>query len=453
MKTKTNTKNLLASLEGSKWFYLSAIVFRVLLEKAYSDFVNPVFEYAGFILDLVADKYFESWIIYILLIVLFPKKLNRASDYLMAYLLFSFLAPLLVFYGLANANREHLFIVLLAVILILIFRIGDPIKLPLVRHGRIVAFWILAIGILFVTGWMTFSGGLKYFNLDFNRVYEFRNEAGDLINQGPMGYLNTWAAKVFGPTLLAISLWKKKYYLATAAFGLHILWFGISSHKAILFYPFLVTFLWAWFRSSKALALLPISMSIVVASALVYHITTEEILLGSMLVRRTFFVPSFLTFTYYDFFSHNSFVYWSDSITSSFISYPYSLNPAKLIGAHLGGESSDNNSFLSTGYMHAGIPGMIFYGVFVGLLFRLIDSLSSKGIPPWVAVATMIVPSQALLTSADLPTALLTHGLGIAVLLLLLLRTSNRTLSTDQFSDPRSNIESNSLLAGKVKIP
>lgn len=110
--------------------------------------------------------------------------------------------------------------------------------------------------------------------------------------------------------------------------------------------------------------------------------------------------------------------HWSSSITASFVDYPYELNPAKLIGSYLGTDSHANNSFLSTGYMHAGIPGVILYGILVGLLFRLIDSLSNKFVTPWVAVAVIIVPSQALLTSADLPTTLLTHGLGIALVIL-----------------------------------
>ena len=74
--------------------------------------------------------------------------------------------------------------------------------------------------------------------------------------------------------------------------------------------------------------------------------------------------------------------------------------------------------------MHAGIWGIIFYGVVVGILFRFIDSISRKGIPVWLAVAAILVPSQGFLNSTDLFTALLTHGLGIAVLILFLFRKS-----------------------------
>lgn len=426
MKLRLISPRILLAFESTKWVIIFAILFRVVLEISYQYFVNPIFEYAGFVLDVDYLKYFESWFIWMYLVATFPKVFLKASDYLMAYLLFSFLTPLLVFYGLSNANREHLYIVSLGVLLIGLFRVGRPFRLPLIRHGRVLGYIIAALSAAAVTAWMVMSGGLNYFNLDLTRVYEFRRDVGEVINQGLMGYIIFWASNVFGPTLLAVSLWKKKYWFAFLIFGLHIIWFGISSHKGVLFYPFLVMFLWLWFRSSKALALIPMAMASAVLLSFLAYVVYADTWLGSLFIRRVFFVPSFLTFTYYEFFSLYDFVYWSSSITSSFIDYPYELNPAKEIGAYLGTDSHANNSFLSTGYMHAGIPGVMFYGILVGLLFRLVDSLTFKGVPPWVAVASLIVPFQSLLTSADLPTALLTHGIGMSILILFLLRSAGQ---------------------------
>jgi len=411
-------------LEKSHWFVLSAIVFRLLLELAYSDFVSPYFGYLGLVLDIDVLKYAESWAIYLIFLLVYPKRLNKVSDFLLVYLLFAFLAPLLVFYGMANASREHLYIVLLGAMLILAFRGGKPLRIPILRGGSSMAYLLVIIGIAVVTLWMVYSGGLRFFNLDFSKVYEFRSEAGDVIEVGPMAYLITWATKVFGPVLLAMSLWKRKYSLAIGIFGLHVLWFGISSHKAVVFYPFLVAFLWVWFRNTRALALLPLGLSLIVLSAYLIFVVFSEIFVGSLLIRRVFFTPAILTFGYYEFFSQNPFVHWSNSVTSAFISYPYDVEPAKLIGRFMGTDSHANNSFLSTGYMHAGILGIVAYGIFVGLLFRVVDSLAYRGLPPWVAVASIIIPSQSLLVGADLPTAILTHGIGISVVILFLLRST-----------------------------
>jgi hypothetical protein len=284
---------------------------------------------------------------------------------------------------------------------------------------------ILFSGIIVVTVWMLAVGGLRYFNLDLTLVYDFRDDVGDLIDQGFMSYLNVWVTKIFGPVLLALALWRKNYLLAGLVFGLHIFWFGISSHKAVLFYPILIVFLWVWFRKTRALFIVPASMSLGVVISILLYFIHEEILVSSMFIRRVFFVPAKLTFDYYEFFSVNPFVYWSNSITSYFINYPYTTSPALLIGDYVGTGGWANNSFLATGYMHAGIFGVLIYGILVGLLFRLVDSLARNGVPVWVAIATMIVPSQVLLTSADLPTALLSHGFGMSLLILFFLRSAH----------------------------
>jgi hypothetical protein len=308
--------------------------------------------------------------------------------------------------------------------MIMIFRTGRPFKIPIIKYGRLLACVIMALSAAIVTFWMIISGGLSYFNLDLTAVYDFRRVVGDVLYRGPMAYLIVWATKVFGPTLLALSLWRRKYWLSLIIFCLHVIWFGISSHKSVLFYPLLVVFLWQWFQYSRALSLIPIALTGVVLASFSLYILFSEIFLGSLFIRRVFFVPAHLTFVYYEFFSSRDFVYWSSSFTSWFIEYKYEMSTSREIGAYLGTSANANNSFLSTGYMHAGIPGIILYGVLVGLLFRLIDSLSSKGIPLWLAIASVIVPSQSLLTSVDLPTALLTHGFGTSIVILLLLRSA-----------------------------
>lgn len=425
MRLKRFISFFLYSLEDAKWFIVIAMVFRGLLDLVYLLFINPVFSYSGFFLDVCLLKYIESWLVLVLLVAMFPKKLSKPSDFLMTFIFFSLLVPLLAFYALSNASRDGLYVVLVSMVLIVVFRSGKPFFIPLFTAGPIIAYSILSIGIFAVTVLMIKSGGLAFFNLNLMRVYEFRSDVGEVINRGVMGYLNVWAQKVFGPIVLAVALWKKKYSLALAVFGLHVLWFGISSQKSVLFYPLVIFFLWFGFQRSRALALVPLGMSILILMGFLSYLFFSDIILGSLFIRRVFFLPSLLAFAYYDFFSQNQLVYWSNSITSSFIQYPYNLKPPELICSYaLGKECHANVSFLSTGYMHAGILGTIIYGILVGLIFRCIDSLANKGIPPWLAVASVIVPTLALVTSSDLPTALLTHGLGVAIIILFLLRSA-----------------------------
>ena len=416
----------LEKLEHRRWFVLGGMALWLALELGYRLYVSPVHGYSGFVLELNVIKYVEAWLIYIFLLFWAPAQLRRPSDYFINFLLFGLMAPLLVFYGLADQAREHLYIVLLGYALVDITRRGSVIRLPVLREGPFLAIWAIVAGALGVSFWFLWSGGAGFFNLDLTAVYDYRRDVGEVIGKGPMGYVNTWAYKVFGPALLAIALWKRHFWLAGLVFLLHLYWFGVSSHKSVLFYPFLVLFLWVWFRRTRALSVVPFAMAGVVITVLLVYLVADYGFPASMFIRRVFFVIANNTFYYYEFFSDNELVCWSNSVLSRVLEYPYDLNPARLIGDSRGTESHVNNTFLSTGYMHAGVWGIVFYGILAGFIFRLVDSVSASGVPIWVAIAVLIVPSRSLLLSADLPTALLTHGIGVGLLILLLLRSNNK---------------------------
>lgn len=408
-------------------FTLAMILHRVMLEVGYSGFVTRVFEYAGYVTVEKGLKYAESWAIFFLFITIFPKRLIRPSDYLMVFMLSIFLTPLLVYYGMVGASRFAMYSVVACVTLMTFLRGGSPIRVvPLAISERFVNMTLMG-GCLVVTVWMVWQGGLGFFNLDLYRVYEFRRDVGELIDQGPMAYLNNWAYTVFGPTLLAICLWRKRLLLAILVVALHVLWFGISSHKAVLFYPALVAFLWFVFGKTRSLSLVPFGMAVLVATSLISMSIFDEIVSGDLFIRRTFFDSSNLTFAYYDFFNANPHVFWSESLARFWVDYPYDVNSAEVIGRYIGSGGHANNSFLSTGFMHAGYLGVVLYGVLAGLLFKVIDSIASKSLPPWLATAVVIVPSSSLIIGADLPTALLTHGLGAGLLMLYLTRSGCRT--------------------------
>lgn len=425
--------------EERVWFVFAGISLWVALEMGYRVFVSPLFYYAGFVFHPNSLKYLEGWTIYIFLLVLASKKLNRPSDFFQSILLFGLMTPLFIFYGLADQVRQHLYIVLTGYFLIDWLRRGRAVSFPIVVHGRQLAITVIGLGAILVTLWLVVSGGTKSFNLDFKAVYYFRPIVGKVIDQGLMSYVNEWSYNVFGPALLAIALWKRHYVLVALMFAVHVFWFGVSSHKAVIFYPLLVIFLWVWFRKSQSLSIVPFVMSAVVfGSLLLYYVNTDYgIFFSSMFIRRTFFVIANNTFDYYDFFSKNEFVYWSNSVLSWCVKYPYYTIPAKLIGIFRGTDSHVNNTFLSTGYMHAGIFGVVVYSVLAGFIFRLIDSIAEKGVPTWVAIAVLIVPSRSLLLSADLPTSLLTHGIIVGTIILFLLRANTSTAGSENLKEWR----------------
>lgn len=429
--------SVLKTLEHRGWFILGGVALWLALELGYRLYTSPVHSYSGFILELNVIKYVEAWLIYLFLLFWAPAQLRRPSDYFVSFLLFGLMTPLLIFYGLADQSREHLYIVLLGYALVDIFRRGPVLRLPVLREGPFLGIVVAVVGALVVSLWLFWSGGAGFFNLDLTAVYDYRRDVGAVINEGVMGYVNTWAYKVFGPVLLAVALWRRNWWLAGLVFTLHVYWFGVSSHKSVLLFPFLVLFTWVWFRRTKALSVVPFIMTGVVVSTLLVYLISDYGFPASMFIHRAFFIISNNTFYYYEFFSENNLVYWSNSVLSYFLEYSYDMSPARVIGDSRGTESHVNNTFLATGYMHAGVWGIVLYGILAGLIFRLVDNVSASGVPVWVAIAVLIVPSRALLFDADLPTALLTHGIAVALLILLLLRTGDRARNGEKVAASR----------------
>jgi hypothetical protein len=414
-------------MESRATFLVAIIVFRLILEAGYLYFVHPIYAYSGFVLEFSIIKYIESWILLYILMLLASHKLSKPSDFFILIFLLGLLVPLLSLYGLADQSRSTVYTVLMGYVIINSLRKGRKFTLPKIKNGLYIALGLAFVSAMVVTVWFFMSGGVANFNLDLRKVYEFRRATGELIHVGYMGYINTWATKVFGPFLLAYGLLKRNYFLIVLAISLHIFWFGVTAHKSVLFYPTIIVFLWFYFQRTKALSLLPLGYFVVIFASLSCYFLFDSVLPASLFIRRVFYVIGILTFDYYNFFGMNEFVYWSNSITSSLIDYPYDVNPALLIGMFRGTTAHANNSFISTGYMHAGLIGVIFYSIIAGLLFRLIDSLVSRNVPVWFVTALLAIPMRSMLLSADLPTALLSHGIAVGILLTFFARSGNAT--------------------------
>jgi hypothetical protein len=145
--------------------------------------------------------------------------------------------------------------------------------------------------------------------------------------------------------------------------------------------------------------------------------------LYSLFVRRVFYVPALLNFTYYDYFQGLEFVKLSNGALGWLFDYQLEDIPPRMVNFYLRGTVTGwaNTGFLGSSYMHFGFIGMLLYSLIVGLLFRLTDSLTVDRLPIWVGLSILIDPYVNLFTGADLTSALATHGLGIGTVMLWLM--------------------------------
>lgn len=403
-------------------FVFWALVFRAVLDLSYLQFVNPLFLYSGFEKGGTTNTIIESWLLFTTIVCFLPFKINKPSDFFVCVFFFGLFAPLLSLYGLSSYPQEYLYLQIFSFVLVLFFRNGNPIKIPVIKNGRYFLLILLYVIVFFVISWLIYAGGSSQFNLHFKDVYSFRESSKETVDLGIMGYINPTTFKAALPTLLVFFLWKKKFLLALLTCSVFVFCFGMSSHKAVLFYPLLILFIWLFVDTNKKLQLLPMALTVLVLICLGLYIFVGNIVVPSLFIRRSLFVIADNSFDYYEYFNNLPPLLWSNSITSQFIEYPYHVSPAKLIGEWRGTASYVNTSFVGTGYAHAGIYGIVLYGLLTGFLLRLIDSFATVNLPMWVVVGITVIPIQALFFSTDFPTAFLTHGMLLSILILFFLR-------------------------------
>ena len=403
---------------------LAFAVFRVALDIGYVTFVNANFAYAGYALDVEPSRYALSWLLTALAAIMMPARFTQAAHLFLAYLGAVMLTPLTSLYGLASApftpiaaSMASYGVVRVVAILV------PPFALPRIAYGRRIALAIAAAGLAFVIVRMSALGGLASFNLDLTAVYEFRDMQSDIVGGGIFNYVNVWAGKVMAPLLLALGLLYRRWDIVAIAVGAHVVLFGVTAHKAVIFYPAAVTGIWLLFRRRPALWVLPAALAGVVSLSLIVTLVTQDLMAASLLVRRVFFVPARLTLDYFEFFTAFPPVLWSNSVLAPFFDYPYELSVARTVGLWNGSGASANNGYVSSGYAHAHWIGVFVYSIILGTLLSVVNSIARNVRSQWFAAAVMFVPLMATVSS-DLLTAMLTHGVLPSLVLLLLVASS-----------------------------
>ena len=406
------------------YYFLYLIIFKIILEFSYSTVLIKYYDYDyfGFELDFNAYKSFLSWLIYLSLAFLLNKKIRRPSEFLINFTFFIYISPLLVYYSFSNSQSWILLNNLMQFLIIFYISKLPKIKFNQVRINR--NFIILfSLALVFLSTWFFLNSGLIFDANILVESIEQRLDANIVLYGGLQGYIISWSEKVFLPLLLVFSLVKKKRILSFLIFLLFIFWFGISSHKSIIFYPLLIFYLFFVLRKDSNNRSVNLKFFILATGfPLLSYLLFNEYFILSLITRRVFFTPVIWTFRYFNFFDNNQFIYWSNSFLSFIFEYPYDIPYTLLISRDLGFKSVwANNTFFSTGYMHAGLVGTIFYSILVGFILNFIDSSSTK-IPIFIALGIVIVPWYSLISAGDLTTTLLTHGLGIALLAIYFLK-------------------------------
>lgn len=409
-----------------KIFFLASILFyRLALDISYFYVIYPSFSYMGFELEIIPISYVLSWLGILLFYPLLSVNITRLSELVLLIAYLGLITPMSSYYGMTGVTLYPFAVSILSFFIFYFLTRGFflnliPSPTRLVQGGIIVK--LLSFGLVaFLVAWYFYSGAFSFFNLDITRVYEFRGRSAEVANIGFLSYLNGWIYQVFSLFLISVFLLEKRFLLVLFFFVVQIFFFGVTGHKSLLFYPFLLFGVWLYFNRSSRIWWLPLLLACVVFFSIIFYYVLDNIWPVSLLVRRVLFVPADLTYDYFSFFSKNDFVLWSNSVLSSILEYPYENSVPRMIGEYNDSGAGANNGFISSGYGHAGLLGVLFY-TFVFSFFVLMLEKFTEKFPLWFSIAVTIIPIRSAIISSDLFTVILTHGLLVTVILVVLYR-------------------------------
>jgi hypothetical protein len=352
-----------------------------------------------------------------------------ARAYLLNSLHYFFFLPSLVYIAFNDVMIEYKIAFVLSA---LIVYIGSAVRLRVLTKTalkRLQIFTLIQALILISLFLQGAFGGFNSLNFNLEAVYEFRSSTA---NQMPsiFGYLYSNVAGVLIPASIVLSVIYRSRMILIVSLTSGILLFAMAHHKSILFSTFFVLFVFLLinrYKSPKAISVLSCAMVGVCATEIILIDVVFDLefpgIVTSYLVRRALLVPPMIDAAYFELFTNAPKYLWSTSrLGLGIVDNPYeSVGPYQIAKEIFKDPTmSANAGLIGSGYSHAGILGTIIYSTIIATIISYLNSVGKKVGHEFISALSM--PTILMIfTSTDLSTALLTHGLGMLLLLVSIL--------------------------------
>lgn len=400
---------------------------------SYVTVISPLFEYEGAFYRPAPDGSLElAFLVSILpafwlpVVVLRPSQVALWVLYVLAYV-----PSIVVPYYVLGTGFEGILPLTLAVAVsfaLLSLMVGVRFGATYTPARSMRSFENLVLGLAIVLGaYIIVAFGVRLELPDLASVYDVRAVYGQAVADTHLpfvAYAVDWSLYVANPLLVLLGLRSKRFGILAIGIAFELLVYGTTGYKSallsiVLVVPLLVL-LSRRLRSVFGLGILAASALLVLGSRM-WDQLNDSILATSLFVRRAITLPGQLVADYYDYFSQHQTFGLSHSILSFVGPAPYDLEPPKLIGAiyfHDPNENANANLW-GDAFANFGIAGIVAFTIVFGLVLVLLDTAASgRDLRITGALAGLMA---IVLSNSALLTTILSHGLGLAILLIFLM--------------------------------
>jgi oligosaccharide repeat unit polymerase len=432
------------------------LLYKLVFDWTYVYFITP---YGG---AFMYNPSFLSWLIStaavaIVFLLIYDGGKKFSSSLINIFILVTYV-PLSSFFAFSGADVRYFLYVTFCWILIKLL-IDGPFeqvvpffsrseKLTVCLHSRTglitkiahAAFWIICVAI---TG-LTAFGMLRYtdfyswlITLDIERIYEVRQ---DLDFPVWFAYVQSWQANAVNPVMATYFLLRTKhfskrfigYLLVAIPVILQAMIYLSTGHRGILLSIPLYLLVFVMFRAKKP-AVMTAALIIlgIIALNILFIFSRQGMVLHSLVVRRTFFVQPPIEFSYFNFFQDAPHLFFSEGRLGSLlgINSPYPLGVTRFISFTIQGTANTgtNTGFMASAFADMGFAGMALVSSLFAVFIKFCCVIF-RNLPLHLTLAALIVPVYSLVNS-NFFTSMLTHGIGIATFLVVMLAMAHQNKS------------------------
>jgi oligosaccharide repeat unit polymerase len=422
--------------------FLLIVFHKLLLDILYINFLAKSYAFYTFLSDYSISWYITSWIVlstFSIWLIFITKNKEKNFSSLVIFILFSILfVPFTsMMYGgydseylIANITLWFFLLIFLGVFLqlqrkkvfIKILNKSVEIKKYIISKDPT---YIVILGVTSILTVIYLSAIYSGFRLSFDldSAYVFRVEAQILETPVLLNYLFSWS-RIIIPTLITLSIIRKKYVLLVILFGIQLLSFGYDGIRLsviITFASLIVPFIFRKITSGTITYIYILIGFILLSIASIFeHIVFKSSEIDRIFTFRVFFLPNVISSWFYDFFSNNT----PDYFRSSFLRYFGFISPYNEYGVDYlisGLYLNDfvgraNNGLLGDAMTNMGLIGLAVLPLLINIWLHFIDRVS-KHVDSVIIILVAIYFAYAL-TNNFFTIILFTNG-GVIIILLL----------------------------------
>lgn len=417
---------------------LITVSYVLLFNLSYIVVISPIYSYYNFSYTRPPYPYLLfSWLMAILPSVWMPIAIKRPSQVLYWFLYVFVLVPAstIPFYIL-KMDPNQVFLLVFA--LEMCFAgLGLIYYLPLIRFPRLnlttSQFWsVMGVICLGFYGYFLSVFGVQLKMVSFLDVYTLRMQYRNVVAHfGSMvDYTVNWLGNILNPLLIIQGLVGKRYTLLVIGFLGQFMIYSIAGFKDVLLsIGLILAVLFALSGKGKYFGLIIVSgMAGVALLSILTGVLLHKTYWSFLLIGRPIAELGVLTALYYDYFSTHAHLALGHSIFKFVGDYPYSYDPAFLIGRiyFSNPQNRANVNFWGDAFANFGFQGIIVFTLLLALLLWVYDSFA-KDRDPYITILILAMPAF-VLTNAALLTAILTHGFFLVFVIVYLLPKSENSL-------------------------